>query len=104
MAKKADQIPENELPENELPTKEPKRVEQDDIDVTKQKVRVHLDRARPGEETEIWVSNGRENVLVKKGVDVDVPYWVWLRLMQREDAEKVAYDYETASAKRAESI
>ncbi len=77
---------------------------QDDIDVTKQKVRMHLDRARPGEETEIWVSNGRENVLVKKGVDVDVPYWVWLRLMQREDAEKVAYDYETASAKRAESI
>jgi len=74
------------------------------VDVTKQKVRIHLERARAGEETEIWVSNGRENVLVKKGVDVDVPYWVWIRLMQREDAQQVAYNYEMASSERAANL
>lgn len=71
------------------------------IDVTKQRQRIMLPRPRPGEETQRFFSNGRENVLVKCGIEVDVPYWVADRLRQSEAAEMKAYAYETATEKRA---
>ena len=74
------------------------------IDVTKLRVKVTTPRPRPGEETERFVSNGRENVLVKLGVEVEVPYWVAERLRQSDDAVTIAYNYETATEKRAGSI
>lgn len=72
------------------------------IDVRQTKVKIKLERARPGEPTEVFVSNGRQNVLVRKGVEVDVPYWVAERLRQKEYAEEVAYKYEMMTEKRAE--
>ncbi|MBQ9196899.1 MAG: hypothetical protein IJ157_06605 [Clostridia bacterium] len=85
-------------------TAAPKKEKQQIIDVTKTKVKIKLERPRPGEETEIFVSNGRENVLVKKGVEVSVPYWVFMILQQRDDAEIVAYNYENYSAGRSASL
>ena len=73
-------------------------------DVTEGRVKIMLPRARPGEETDVFVSNGRVNVLVKKGVEVEVPYWVWDRLRQKQAAEEVAYRYEMATEKRAEAL
>lgn len=78
--------------------------QKESIDVTQGKVRVMLPPARPGEETAVFVSNGRDNVLVRKGVEVDVPYWVAERLRQSRAAEEVAYRYEMATEKRAESL
>ena len=77
---------------------------QESFDVTQTKVKIHIPRALPGEETEMFFSNGRENVLVKKGVDVEVPYWVAERLRQKQAAEDVAYQYEMATEKRAEGL
>lgn len=71
------------------------------IDVTQQRVKIMLPRPRPGEETERFFSNGRENVLVKCGVEVEVPYWVAERWRQSQIAEQIAYNYETATEKRA---
>ena len=71
------------------------------IDVTQQRVKIMLPRPRPGEETERFFSNGRENVLVKCGVEAEVPYWVADRWRQSQIAEQIAYDYETATEKRA---
>ena len=56
------------------------------IDVEKLKVTVHLARPAPNEEDAIFVSNGRENVTVKKGMPVEVPYWVAIRLRQKLDS------------------
>lgn len=75
-----------------------------EIDVTKQRVKIYIPRARPGEETDMYFSNGRENVLVKKGVEVEVPYWVAERWRQKQAAEEAAYRYEMATEKRAEAI
>ena len=74
------------------------------IDVRKQRVKIMLPRPRPGEETQRFVSNGRENVLVKCGVEVPVPYWVAERLRQSEAAEMRAYTYETATENRASGL
>ena len=74
------------------------------IDVTKQRVKIMLPRPRPGEETQRFFSNGRENVLVKCGVEVEVPYWVAEIWRQSEMAEQRAYAYETATEKRAGAI
>ena len=74
------------------------------IDVRKQRVKIMLPRPRPGEETQRFVSNGRENVLVKCGVEVPVPYWVAERLRQSEAAEMRAYKYETATENRASGL
>ena len=87
-----------------IKAKEPEEMPVDSIDVTEGKVKIMLPRPRPGEETDLFVSNGRENVLVKKGVEVEVPYWVWDRLRQKDRAELVAYNYETATEKRAMSF
>lgn len=75
-----------------------------EINVKQTRVKIHIPRARPGEETDIFFSNGRENVLVKKGVDVEVPYWVAERWRQKQAAEDVAYQYEMATEKRAEGL
>ena len=71
------------------------------IDVEKLKVTVHLARPAPNEEDAIFVSNGRENVTVKKGMPVEVPYWVAIRLRQSEDEQEVAAAYERWSADMA---
>lgn len=71
------------------------------IDVTQTKVKMHLDRPRPGEEDFVWVSNGKRSVQIKKGVDVEVPYWAWMILKQSMDAQEKAYRYEVATEKRA---
>lgn len=84
-----------------MATKENKGPE---IDVTQTKVKIFIPRARPGEETDMFFSNGRENVLVKKGVEVEVPYWVADRWRQKQAAEDVAYKYEMATEKRAEAL
>ena len=76
-------------------------VQETGIDVTNQRVKIMLPRPRPGEETQRFCSNGRENVLVKCGVEVEVPYWVAERWRQSEAAELKAYNYETATEKRA---
>lgn len=73
-------------------------------DITETRVRIMIPRARPGEETDMFFSNGRQNVLVKKGVEVDVPYWVAERWRQKQAAEEVAYRYEMATEKRAEAL
>lgn len=85
----------------------PKKTEQEtmqETDVTEGKVKIMIPRARPGEETDQFFSNGRENVLVKKGVEVEVPYWVGELWRQKQAAEEVAYRYETATEKRAEAL
>lgn len=82
-------------------TQETEAPEETGIDVTKTRVKIMLPRPRPGEETQRFFSNGRENVLVKCGVEVEVPYWVAERLRQSEAAEMRAYIYETATEKRA---
>lgn len=74
------------------------------IDVTQTRVKVITPRPRPGEPTERFISNGRENVLLKLGVEVEVPYWVAERLRQSEDAEERAYYYETATERLASKI
>lgn len=79
-------------------------VQETSIDVRKQRVKIMLPRPRPGEETQRFVSNGRENVLVKCGVEVPVPYWVAERLRQSEAAEMRAYKYETATENRASGL
>lgn len=71
------------------------------IDVTKTRVKIMLPRPRPGEERQRFFSNGRENVLVRCGVEVEVPYWVAELWAQSEAAELKAYNYETATEKRA---
>ena len=73
-------------------------------DITETRVRIMIPRARPGEETDMFFSNGRQNVLVKKGVEVEVPYWVADRWRQKQAAEEVAYNYEMATEKRAEAL
>ena len=78
-----------------------KETENPGIDVRQTRVKIKLERARPGEETEVFVSNGRKNVQVLKGVEVEVPYWVADRLRQKEYAEERAYKYETMTEKRA---
>lgn len=80
---------------------EPAKNQENGIDVTQQRVKIMLPRPRPGEETERFFSNGRENVLVKCGVEVEVPYWVAERWRQSQIAEQIAYNYETATEKRA---
>lgn len=82
------------MPKNENATQEP-------IDVEKTMMTVHLPRPLPNEEDVIFVSNGRENVTVKKGMPVEVPYWVYLRLQQMEDAQAEALAYERWSADMA---
>lgn len=84
-----------------MATKENKEIE---IDVTQTRVKIIIPRARPGEETDMFFSNGRENVLVKKGVEVEVPYWVADRWRQKQAAEEAAYKYEMATEKRAEGL
>lgn len=74
------------------------------IDVRTKRVKIMLPRPRPGEETQRFFSNGRENVIVKCGVEVEVPYWVAERWRQSEDAELRAYNYETATEKRASGL
>lgn len=74
------------------------------IDVTQTMVKVITPRPRPGEPTERFISNGRENVLLKLGVEVEVPYWVADRLRQANDAEEKAYKYEMATEKQAEKF
>lgn len=76
----------------------------DNYDVTRERVKIFLPKPRPGEETARFVSNGRENVLVKMGVEVEVPYWVADRLQQSQKAEDVAYNYEMATERRAEKL
>ena len=71
------------------------------VDVENLKMTVHLARPAPGEEDAIFVSNGRENVTVKKGMAVEVPYWVYIRLRQMEDAQIEAAAYENWSSKVA---
>jgi len=84
-----------------MATKENK---ENEIDVTQTRVKIIIPRARPGEETDMFFSNGRENVLVKKGVEVEVPYWVADRWRQKQAAEEAAYNYEMATEKRAEGL
>lgn len=97
MATKTTKTPETDVTqETEMEVAQPA-----DIDVTKTRVKIMLPRPRPGEETQRFFSNGRENVLVKCGVEVEVPYWVAERLRQSEAAEMRAYIYETATEKRA---
>lgn len=86
---------------NTAKNKETEVTQETGIDVTTQRVKIMLPRPRPGEETQRFFSNGRENVLVKCGVEVEVPYWVAERWRQSEAAELKAYNYETATEKRA---
>ena len=74
------------------------------VNVKESRVKIKLERARPGEETDVFFSNGRENVLVKKGVEVEVPYWVAERYRQSEKAKDTAYKYEMMTEKRAEAL
>ena len=74
------------------------------VKVTEKRVKIRLERARPGEEQDVFFSNGRENVLVKKGVEVEVPYWVAERYWQSEKAKDKAYKYEMMTEKRAEGL
>lgn len=91
MAKKTEAIEEQEVLEEE----------QEPIDVTEMTYKVRLPRALPGEEDCLFVSNGRENVTVKKGIWVDVPYWVYIRIQQSEDAQAEAVAYERWSNEQA---
>lgn len=95
MAKKAETIP--EIEEREAMEEE----QQEPIDVTEMMYTVRLPRALPGEEDCVFVSNGRENVTVKKGIPVEVPYWVYIRIMQSEDAQAEAVAYERWSNEQA---
>lgn len=83
---------------------EKKTEQQERSDVTQGKVIVHLPRALPQEEDAIFVSNGRENILVKKGVEVEVPYWAAQRLQQMEDAQRTAAAYERYSSEMASRV
>lgn len=87
-----------------MAAKDTVRPEEQETDVTKMRVKIMIPRARPGEETDMFFSNGRENVLVKKGVEVEVPYWVADRWRQKQNAEEVAYRYEMATEQRAEKL
>ena len=71
------------------------------IDVTQTTVKVKLPRARPGEENFVFVSDGRKNMQIARGVDVDVPYWAWDRLRQSAFSEEMAYKYDTQIQERA---
>ena len=75
-----------------------------EVDVTKQRVKIITPRPRPGEAKERFVSNGRENVLVKLGMEVEVPYWVADRLRQSDLAQEFAYYYDEASSKKADKL
>lgn len=77
---------------------------QETVDVTQQRVKIITPRPRPGEAKERFVSNGRENVLVKLGMEVEVPYWVADRLRQSDMAVEFAYRYEEASEKKAQTF
>lgn len=77
-------------------------MQQEPIDVEQTKVMVFLPKPAPGEEDCVFVSNGRENVTVKKGMPVEVPYWVAIRLRQASDAEDEAARYERWSEEMAQ--
>lgn len=74
------------------------------IDVTSQRVKIITPRPRPGEAKERFVSNGRENVLVKLGMEVEVPYWVADRMRQSDQAVEFAYMYDEATTKKAAKL
>lgn len=76
-------------------------VNEQGIDVTQTTVKVKLPRARPGEENFVFVSDGRKNLQVARGVEVDVPYWAWDRLRQSAFAEEMAYTYDSKIQERA---
>lgn len=66
--------------------------------------RIRLERARPGEEQDLYVRVNRRKFLIKKGMEVTVPLPVYYVLCKREDAQIVAYDYDMDQQKRAEGI
>lgn len=89
------------LPEDTIPETELQETEAEPIDVENQMMTVVLPRPAPGEEDAIFVSNGRENVTVKKGMQVKVPYWVYIRLRQMLDSQEIAAAYERWSEEMA---
>jgi len=93
MAKKEEQLQEQQEQQEQ---QEPRKI----IDVTKQMVHVRTPYPRPGEEKQIFVSDGRTNWTVKLGMDVEVPYKVAMILHQHWDAEVRAYKFEMFSAER----
>ena len=84
-----------------MPKNEVQETVQEPIDVENTKMMVFLPKPAPGEEDCVFVSNGRENVTVKKGMPVEVPYWVWIRLRQASDSEDEAIRYERWSEEMA---
>lgn len=74
------------------------------VDVTKQKVRVRLERNRPGEENFVFVGVNHKNNQVKRGMDVQVPFAVAEALRMAEDARQKQYAYEEQMEKRGQSF
>ncbi len=72
------------------------------FDVENTMVTVKLERERPGEENKLFVSDGRRNWLISRGVEVDVPYAVFERLRDSEDAKLEAYRFEKGTSERTE--
>lgn len=66
------------------------------FDITKAKFRVKLERSQNDEENAQYVCNGQRGVLVKRGVDVMVPFKVREALRMAEDARAKAVRYEEA--------
>ena len=69
-------------------------------DVENTLVTVKLERERPGEDNKLFVSDGRRNWMISRGVEVDVPYAVFERLRDSEDAKLLAYRFEKATSER----
>lgn len=88
----------------ETAAQEPMENQIPEIDPAEVKVRINTPRPRPGEETELFISDGRRNVLLKLGMEVEVPMWVAERYWAKEKAEAIAYRYETESEKLAEKF
>ena len=69
-------------------------------DVENTLVTVKLERERPGEDNKLFVSDGRRNWMISRGVEVDVPYAVFERLRDSEDAKLLAYRFEKSTSER----
>ena len=70
------------------------------LDVENTLVTVKLERERPGEDNKLFVSDGRRNWMISHGVEVDVPYAVFERLRDSEDAKLLAYRFEKSTSER----
>ena len=92
MATKKTEI--EEIVNEEMPEQDPWKIMR----------RIRLERARPGDEQDLFVRVNNRKFLIKKGMEVEVPLPVYYVLCKREDAQILQYNYDVAQQKLAEGL